>query len=484
MADVLRYATKKHLKVVAAPAAYGYSNEFLEANPNWAESQRIIGAEFVVDPSGKRLTLKNKEDLLVNSGFVSQKANWFDTGDRGIGLTENGHGDKSAAAVVDAPGNARFHQVFSVKPWHQYHVRLFFKSFHFRGGPMISVFPADSTERVLLNANITANGDHDWTQLDYTFNSEENTRCQIYFGVWGGNSGAILFDDVSVNETAFVYMTRRSGAPVSVYRTGDRSAAFEQGRDLGPIRDPRMDDPKAFTDDWHDVPLPALPKSTRLKPGDAVSIDYYAAQPIPGFHSVSMCMTEPAALKWVERNGKAINRILPKGGGVFLGYDEIRHANSCGSCRAKKLTAGQLLAANLEQVTTIYNRVLQNRPLYIWSDMFDPHHNAHADYYHVEGDLADSWKGIAPEVSVMNWNLDHLHESLSFFAGLPRRQIIAGYYDTGDGAKAATAELEGAKGVPGLQGLMYTTWSDDYKQLAPFAAAAKANWKSYLESLK
>src|SRR4051794_18558213 len=53
--DAVGYANKKHLRVVAAPTLYGYSNETLEANPNWAESQRAVGSQFQVDPLGKRL---------------------------------------------------------------------------------------------------------------------------------------------------------------------------------------------------------------------------------------------------------------------------------------------------------------------------------------------------------------------------------------------------------------------------------------------
>lgn len=483
MRSILRYASDKRLKIIAAPAVYGYSNEFLETNPNWAESARVT-TDFTVDGQGKELILKNKANLLRNGGFVSQRSDWFDTKDTGIGLSEAGHGDKYAGAVVDAPGNARLHQKFSVKPWRQYHVRLFFKSSKFRGGPMISVFDANSTDRVLLNTNISANGDRDWTRIDYTFNSEDSSECQIYFGVWGGSSGTILFDDISVEETAFVYLTRRSGTPLRIYRTGDPASGLEEGRDINPIRDRRIDDPKAFADESHEVALPTLPKTTRLKPGDQVSVDYYAALPIPPLHSVSMCMTEPGALRQVERNAKAMDRVLPKGAGVFLGYDEIRQANSCGSCRAKNMTAGQLLAWSLGQTAAIYGKTLPARPLYLWSDMFDPHHNARKNYYHVEGDLADSWKGIPPDVTVVNWNLDRLHKSLSFFAELARKQMIAGYYDSGDGTKAATAELEAAHGIPGLQGVMYTTWADDYTQLAQFATAAKVNWRKYLDSVR
>jgi hypothetical protein len=38
-------------------------------------------------------------------------------------------------------------------------------------------------------------------------------------------------------------------------------------------------------------------------------------------------------------------------------------------------------------------------------------------------------------------------------------------------------------GVPGVLGLMYTTWNDDYKQLDSFAQAAKAKWPEYQASV-
>ena len=76
-------------------------------------------------------------------------------------------------------------------------------------------------------------------------------------------------------------------------------------------------------------------------------------------------------------------------------------------------------------------------PLYIWSDMFDPYHNAIDDYYFVEGSIAGSWAGVPSKVTVMNWNLSNLKNSLTWFSGLNSqqptayRQIIAGYYDSG-----------------------------------------------------
>jgi hypothetical protein len=127
--------------------------------------------------------------------------------------------------------------------------------------------------------------------------------------------------------------------------------------------------------------------------------------------------------------------------------------------------------------------------MYIWSDMFDPYHNAGPNYYYVEGNIAGSWAGLPPQITILNWDLWNLTNSLNWFAGLnaqqptPFRQIIAGYYDSGNGATAASQELSAALGVPGLTGLMYTTWEGDYSQMQAFANTVKSNWQAYLSSL-
>jgi hypothetical protein len=202
-----------------------------------------------------------------------------------------------------------------------------------------------------------------------------------------------------------------------------------------------------------------------------------------------MCLNEAAVLDWMKQNAQATQSVLPSGAGVFLQYDEIRQLNSCASCRAKNMTPGQLLAASVSQSIQIINSAMPNAPLYVWSDMFDPYHNATGNYYYVEGDLAGSWNGVPSNVIIMNWNLGNLKNSLNWFSGLnssqptPHQQIIAGYYDNGDGAKSAQQELAAAAGIPGIRGLMYTTWNDDYSQLENFAASAQANWSAYLSSI-
>jgi hypothetical protein len=489
MRDFLNYAVSKRMKIIAAPALYGYSNEMLERNPNWAESQRVIGARFEVDRSGARLNFKNSFPGLHNGGFENGATDWFSTGDKGLGLNSVAHSGSHSAVIVDAPGNARLRQKFPLQPWRQYHLRLFYKSSGFHGAPMISVFDGGSTKKVRFNVSLNVNGTRDWTQLDYTFNSQDSTEGELYMGVWGGSSGLLWFDDISLEETALIYLTRRPGTPVRVYDPAQPSVVFTEGKDFNTITDAHMQNNNAFTDDYHEPTPVTLPESTRLRPGQSISIDFYAVTTVPGLHSVSMCLTDRASARWVADNGRAIHQILPAGSGLFLGYDEIRQANSCGSCREQHLSAGQLMAWSVGQTIRTYASVAPGHPLYIWNDMFDPYHNAHANYFYVEGDLAVSWSGVPANVTIMNWNLDRLRDSLVWFSGMDTKQplshaqIIAGYYDLGNGFAAAQHELQAASGIPGVLGFMYTTWNDDYSQLASFAAAAQAGWNHYRESL-
>lgn len=489
MHEVMKHATKKHLKVVATAAPFGWSNDVLRVNKNWAEAQRVVGARFQVDASGRRLKIENSFPGLANPGFELGKQNWFDLNDSGVGINAVAHTGKNSAVIVDAPGNARLRQKIPLKPWRQYHIRLSYKSSNFRGSAMLSVLDSSDLGKVRLDLSVNASGTHDWTSLDYMFDSQDSTEAYLYLGVWGGSSGVLWFDDIQIEETALIYVTRRAGTPVKVYDPNQPGVVYREGVDYNYISDPEMTANSAAFDLYHEPAPVTLPATTRLARGQTVAIDSYSVFPIPYGNEVGMCLTDPEVLKWLDQNARAIKRVLPGGSGILMGYDEMRQMNSCASCRAKNMTAGELLAWSAGRSVQLYQSVLPSAPLYVWSDMFDPYHNAVKNYFYVEGDLAGSWKGLPSNVTVMNWNLQKLKDSLRWFSGLDARQpishpqIVAGFYDNGDGGSAAREELAQAAGIPGVAGLMYTTFADNYSQLPSFATAAKAGWSGYLSSL-
>ncbi len=236
-------------------------------------------------------------------------------------------------------------------------------------------------------------------------------------GVWGGAKGTVQFANVRLEETAMVWLAHREGAPFRVYDPEDPTKNYRLGADYNEVLDPNMQPGAVFNRSFHTPPPFTLPGSTALKPGQSVAVDFYAVTPYARDKQVSMCMTEPAVFRWIAANAQAVRKVLPAESGILLAYDEIRQADSCASCRAKNMTPGELLAWNFDETLGIYHQALSDSSFWVWNDMFDPLHNAVDHVGFVEGSFAGSWKGLTPDVGILNWNLDKLKESLVWFSG-------------------------------------------------------------------
>jgi hypothetical protein len=155
-------------------------------------------------------------------------------------------------------------------------------------------------------------------------------------------------------------------------------------------------------------------------------------------------------------------------------HDEMRVAGWCASCKGSGKTPGELLAANVRRCRQILREVAPQARVVVWSDMFDPNHNAIDNYYLVDGSLAGSWEGLDRDVVIAAWNSGKAAKSLRFFADRGHEQIIAGYYDSDDNL---STWLRGAEGIEKVNGFMYTTWSsrfDDMERYGRAIAAPKA----------
>lgn len=487
--EVMKYAHERHMKAIAEAAPFGWSNDVLAVNPNWAEPQRVIGTRFQVAPDGRSLKVRNSLPALVNGNFGSGQTGWFELGDPNVKVVPNARPGGAALTIVDPPGNARIRQKISVQPWRQYHLSFLYKTEGAQiGSPMVIVYDASNIDKMRFIVNLHASGG--WSGLDYLFNSGDSTELALYMGVWGGAKGTVQFADVQLEETGLVWLVRRDGAPFKLYDPDNPSKVYTPGVDYNEASDPDMLPHRpSFHNVFHWPPPFTLPATTHLKPGQIVAADYYAVTPLTNENQVGMCMTEPGVYQWLTKNAKEMKKVVPPDSDLLLAYDEIRNANSCFSCRSKNMTAGQLLAWSLGQTYGIYHHALPDVSFWVWSDMFDPYHNAHDHMMYVEGTLAGSWKGIPPEVSILNWNLDKLKDSLRWFSGLnseqpiAHQQIVAGFYGRADAAGEARRELAEAAGIPGIRGLMYTTWDNNYSKLQAFADAARAAWPDYVKSV-
>jgi len=254
---------------------------------------------------------------------------------------------------------------------------------------------------------------------------------------------------------------RRPGAPLVV--RGEDGRVLVEGKDFEPAADPKLGSIpyNGEYQAWHEAP--AL--RTRLPEGTRLLVSWYHPA-IVYDGSVMVCVSEPQTDALLRDEAQRLKSAW-SAKGYLMAHDEIRVMNWDRSCADRRLDAGALLADQVKRCAGW----LQGADVFVWSDMFDPFHNAHADYYLVRGDLRGSWEGLAPSVTVVNWNFDKRDESLKFFADRGHCQVIAGYYDAP--LDQAKRWLAAAAKVQGVVGVMYTTWQNNYADLEAFAEVCK-----------
>jgi hypothetical protein len=227
---------------------------------------------------------------------------------------------------------------------------------------------------------------------------------------------------------------------------------------------------------WHQPPLVVARAlfdrsggGNRLIRGDRVLASYYHPA-IVHKHQVSCALTEPKVYELLSQQMRMMHKTFGNGAaGYMMSHDEYRTGGWDAPADAKGWTTGQWMAYNVRKCREIAREVRPGAPLYVWSDMFDPNHNARADYYLVKGTLAGAWEGLDKDVVVINWYFGARKKNLAWFAGRGHQQILAGYYD-GDPTRIKTW-LGDADEVQGVIGVMYTTWQNRYEDLERFSLA-------------
>ena len=99
--------------------------------------------------------------------------------------------------------------------------------------------------------------------------------------------------------------------------------------------------------------------------------------------------------------------------------------------------------------------------------MLDPNHNAHGDYYLVEGDYTGSWNHIPKDLIIAVWGGQPREKSLKFIADQGFRTLVACYYDA-DNLDEEKNWMQLARPLPKVQGFMYTPWQRKYSLLPAF----------------
>lgn len=488
--QVLDHARALGLTVLPATADFGYSESILWHDPNLAEGLPVRGEPYVLrdgrllldDPDAPRLPNGDFEQLPTSGdafpGWDYQdapgQASFVDRAVRRGGQASLRMEDLGR---TNAPsGNGRVYKRLAVRPFSHHHLRVWVKTAGFEGGEVRALVLGQGSGRTLQWNSIPVRPTQDWTAFDVTFNSLDHAQVAVYLGVWGGRRGRIWWDDALLEPAGPVNLVRRQGAPLQARLADGRELV--EGQDLARVEDPRtgLNPWPGNFDLWHEPPeIKPLPGG-RLREGDRLLLDYHHTALVYG-GQVTASLLEPAALDIVRAQLAGLRREFAAAGafsGWMLSHDEIRVHGWDQAPKAGSGRPGENLAQNLRELQAAAQAIDPAGRLYVWSDMFDPQHNA-ADskepYYLVNGSWAGSWEGLAPGVGVINWNsqADKRRASAAFFAGRGHRQILAGYYDQDPTRFGDRAWLADLRGLPGIEGVLYAQWGSGYDQLEAWA---------------
>ena len=466
--EVKRIAAQHKIEIIPLLFSAGYGGGALGYDRNLAVGQL---AEGRLQARGSEAVFMPEPAALQNPGFEEFKDNsptgWNFVDKPGeIGFADHDvhHDGGTSLRMLNPVGrdlgqHARAMQRFAVTPHRTYRLSIWCKAQDcspdraFR----IQIYGGDQGPN-LIAANV-GSGTFDWQQVTVTFSSGEYDQARLYAGTWGGQTGQFWLDDVTVEQVGLDNILHRDGCPFTL-RSADGATTYEEGKDFAPVIDEQL---LKFID--RPSPTVKLLPGTRIKDGETLQASWYHASQVAN-RQVSVCMSAPGLYEHYEQCAARLAEVLPSRK-FLLSMDEIRQGGTDLADQSRGMTMGEILGDCITRQEEILRRHHPGATCYVWSDMLDPGHNAHGDYYQVQGDFTGSWQHIPKDLVIACWYGSRCEESLAFFDGLGFRTLGAAYYDADDleGSRRWLAAL--AK-TPKAIGMMYTTWRSKYDLLADF----------------
>lgn len=467
--EVQETCKRLNLELIPAVFSIGYGGGILAHNRNLAEGLPVKDALFVVK-GNKAFHLSDHNVQIFNGGFEEfsgNRAKGFafhdEPGKVSFIDTQVKHSGNASLRFENFQAhpyrNARVMQEVKVRPYRCYRISLWVKTEELQpsGNFRILVLAGN---RDIAPRSFNLPQTMDWRRVTMIFNSMEFEVVRIYAGVWGGREGKFWLDDWTIEEVGPYNVLRRLGTPITV-KSEDGNIVYEEGKDYAPFVDPNLN-PYRREFDYPAPTLTILPGS-RIKDGQKLQVSWY--HPMVIYESqVTVCMGEPEVYEIFDHEAKLLWEKL-RYRKVLLSMDEVRMGGTCKACEGKDMA--QLLGECVSRQVQALRRYNPDTEIYVWSDMFDPNHNARPNYYLVNGDFTGSWKYIPKDIIIAVWGGTPREKSLKFFEEQGFRTLIACYYDA-DTLKDVEGWLNLAKNTKNVRGFMYTTWIRKYDLLADF----------------
>lgn len=481
--------TDNQMDLVATVLPLGYANDIMIADPNLAEAIPVENAPFVV--KGGKL-VPDDDVKLVNGTFEQnsdKKLVGWSIDKPGVACfvdTKVTYQGKPSVRMEDIQKNGEFDhargwQPLKVKPFRAYHLSVAVKTENYKPGDvrLMALGSTDGKEHSGHPLNLPTFNDvkstQDWTIYHKTFNTQDCDNVAIYVGDWGGRTGKIWFADVKMEPVGLSNIVRRGGAPFKA-TMADGTTVLQEGTDLPKMVDPMLGNaPHLGGYQWHDGPTLQIPSGSRLKEGDKVLLSYATTHVMEYNDQVPICMSEPKTYELIDKIVAHTQEHL-KPDYWFMEHDETRMQGWDKSCVDTGKTCGGIQADNIAKCTAIIRKYApQAKGLYVWSDLFDPFHNAgyKGEYFAMCKGINPwdkSWEGLPKEVGLINWNAAK-PDSVAFFSKEGHPQVLSNV-----SPGSITQILQKSGKDPGVKGAIYVTWGGDFSNNVEKYAQAVLNW--------
>ncbi|TWT53668.1 hypothetical protein Pla22_12980 [Rubripirellula amarantea] len=481
MQRIRRAAAQADVELIPCVMPVGYSNPILQNDPNLAAGLPVKNCRFLVR-NGEATAIS--ENLIPSGDFEQAGKNapegwdWIDGWNVSSSLdSSDPKRGKSCLKLTNFregqdAGNARLMKKVTVRPYHAYQFSFWSKASGL-DADLVQFMPMGDGKRISYSEFVTPS-DQPWTKHTILFNSFEHTELTLYLGVWSGNKGTLWLDDARLEVAAGVNLLRRDGCPIAV-RSAASGKLYQEGKDFQRWEDPKLGRVPYIGeyDDDHEAPPLVLTKNSRIKENEPLWVSFHHAVLIHRGQVGCSLVAEKLYDLYQSQLNVIDQKWSPKT--LFLQHDEIRVAGH--DQFAKGRTSGELLRDNIRRCIDLVDKSSARKGtapknIVVWSDMFDPNHNAVDQYYLTAKTMKGSWEGLNPSVTVMNWNNNKSKEALEWFTGRSHSQIISAYYD-GDVKSNFDRWCQAISDKDDIRGWMYTTWEKNYDDLETFATLVK-----------
>jgi hypothetical protein len=367
----------------------------------------------------------------------------------------------SAASAGAGGGSATvtLTQNLAITPFRSYLVSFWLRTDGAANGrPTLEAYSNNNRRRHVFR-DLSVQPTQDWRQYTVILHGLEASDVRLQLGM-RLSAGTAWIDDVQVAPLGLINVIRRARTPVQV-TSADGRTVYEEGRDFERIEDP------AFRPNNITRPAPPLrlTAGSRIADGSTVLVSWFYPPVILG-SQVNLAINEPAVFELMDYEMQWAARVWDAPG-YMMNVDELRVAGWEDGDPAP----GQLLAEYTRKAVDIVRKRAPGRTIYTWSDMYTPHHNARpfsvsGSYYLVNGNYDNAWATLPKDVVIMMWYTRD-PAGVRWFADRGHRQILCGYYD-GDLRENISGWMRNSEGAPGVIGMMYTTWENNFDDMKEF----------------